>query len=539
MHNPGLRAVARADALFTDKARYMGTWDQVARYVIPRKFVYRETPDGAAARERMILDSTAPQSLIMFGSFLHTTLNNPGDRWFFVEGVDRDALAFDPAALTWAEATETGLNTEFSTGETTVYNVLHEMLLDVGAFGWSCAFMGERKGRFWLRYVGIQQSAVQEGPDGLVDTVAVAETMTVLAARKRWPGKSLGDQFDKVKPEQAPIEQMTCVHIVFPAEDEELVAYLPDEVRGVSAPFYSLWICRESGHVITADWYRQMPYLVPRWSKSTNSAYGRSPAMTALGDILMLNRMNETVLRGAEKLVDPPLLIPDGASLSPVRLFPGGITYTDGDVQAHPLIPPGASRIELGFELIKARQDAVRNAFFVPLFINPEQPVKTATQVMQESDERNRAAAPMVIRLQHELYNPLISRAWSIMLRQGRLPPPPDVVLAKGGARIGYRNPVLASQRQLSGLAAMRWFESLAPWAQVDPGVMDWAQPDETAKVLHQAAGAPAALLRSKQEVDQLRRARHAQEQQAAQTQTALQGVEATAKMVAAQGGRR
>lgn len=529
----------RVDALFTHRDRHSALWDQIARYVIPSRTVFSEATSNNGQRERMVLDSTAPQSLVLFASFLHTTLNNPADRWFCVEGVDRNALGVDPAFNRWAEATETGINTEFATGPAPVYDVLHEILLDIGAFGWSCAYTHMHKGRFRLRYVGIANAAGGEGPEGTIDTVACREAMTLLAARKRWPGRSLGPMLDRVPDNRAAQEMCHFVHIVFPREDEELYGHLPAETREVDADFYGMWLSRDTGHIVVSGWYDQMPYIFPRWAKVAGSPYGRSPAMTALGDIIMLNRMNETTLRGAEKLVDPPLMIRDGAILSPVRIFPGGITYTDGDVEPRPVIPPGASRIELGYELIRQRQEAVRNAFFVPLFINPDQPVKTATQVLQEADERNRAAAPMVVRIHHELYNPLISRAWSLLLRAGKLPPPPEAVFRAGGARVGFMNPILSSQRQLSGLAAMRWFESLAPWGQTDPGVFDWADPDQVARLLHQAAGAPAAMLRGENEVRSLRRARQEAEQAQAETANALAGMEATAKLVAAQGGRR
>jgi hypothetical protein len=256
--------------------------------------------------------------------------------------------------------------------------------------------------------------------------------------------------------------------------------------------------------------------------------------MTVLGDIIMVNRMAATVLRGAEKLVDPPILIPDGGLVSPLRYYPGGVSYTDGDVEPRPLLPPGASRIELGDALIDKRQEAIREGFFVPLFITPDSPVKTATQVMQEVDERNRATAPMITRLHHELFNPLVRRVLSLLTSAGRLPPPPSTV-DNVVLDVEFVSPVVASQRMQEGMALMRLFEMVSPWYQVDRGAFDWFSTDAVVRVLHAATGAPASTLNTPDKVDKVRKARQNMEQAAVQQQQALAGVDVLAKLQAAQ----
>ena len=59
-----------------------------------------------------------------------------------------------------------------------------------------------------------------------------------------------------------------------------------------------------------------MPYVVPKMLKASTEIYGRSPAMNALPDVKVLNKMVETALKAAAKQVDPPLLVPDDSMLS-------------------------------------------------------------------------------------------------------------------------------------------------------------------------------------------------------------------------------
>src|SRR3546814_4077959 len=83
-----------------------------------------------------------------------------------------------------------------------------------------------------------------------------------------------------------------------------------------------------------------MPYMVPRWSKDAGEIYGRSPGWNALPDQKMLNEMSRTVLKAAQKAVDPPLMVADDGVLMPLRTHPGGINVVRaGALSNDPLRP--------------------------------------------------------------------------------------------------------------------------------------------------------------------------------------------------------
>lgn len=48
--------------------------------------------------------------------------------------------------------------------------------------------------------------------------------------------------------------------------------------------------------------------------------------MNALPEMKVLNKMNETMLIGAQKLVDPPIQMPDDGYIMPIVTTPGGST---------------------------------------------------------------------------------------------------------------------------------------------------------------------------------------------------------------------
>ena len=186
--------------------------------------------------------------------------------------------------------------------------------------------------------------------------------------------------------------------------------------------------------------------------------------------------------------------------------------------------------------MTEQRRTAIREGFFVPLFMTPDSPIKTATQFLGEQDERNRAVGPMVVRMQHEFMDRWVPRAFRILNEQGEFGPMPDSLARKAHLlRFKYLSPITNSISMSEGLAIARLFESLAPIYQVDEGAFDYFDVDEAVKILHKASGAPAAVERMESEVNKVRKARleraQAQEQQAG----VLAAVEAGAKLQAAQ----
>lgn len=524
--------VEREARLRGDRATEEALWQSVATYVIPRKATFTEEVSPGVERNRQILDSTAPRSLELFASFLHTLLNNPSVRWFRIAVKGRPDLETRAEVKKYLEDVELRMLDQLNSQSANLYAHLHNVYLDLGAFGTAVLFVEWPDGRLRVRAYHLNDVVVDENVAGFVDSVYRQFEPTVRQVLQRWP-EATGRKFENLQrnPKRA-AEKVRMIHAVFPTTDQ-IADKLPEEAR--RAPFASVWVNAEDRKTVqAAEGFEEFPYMVPRWYKTRGTPYGRSPAMTVLPDIRMTNRMMETILRGAEKLVDPPWLLPDGGLVSPLRLFPGGITFADGNVRPEPLIPPGASRIEVGDALLRDRQQAIRDGFFVPLFVTPDSPVKTATQVLQEVDERNRAISPMLIRTQAELFHRLIVRVFKLMERNGLMPTPP-AALEDATIDIQYVSPLNSSRLQLEALGTLRVVESLLPWAQIDPGVFDKFDPDKVAEVVQAGSGAPAAIMRDDRSVRQVREARQQQQAQEKQLGQLVEAVEAGAKVGTAQ----
>lgn len=549
------KLLQRDEALRSLRSDYERLWEDIANHVIPRRGEFLEKERSGAERNRYIYDSTAPRALELFASQLMMLLARPESQWFRLEAVDDSGVPqrnLSVSSRQWLESAEKQMRAVLSSRPSDLSIQLHMVFLDLGAFGTTALYVdADARGAVRTQSIHLSEITFEEDPYGNPSTVYRRRKLTPAQAIQAFPDVDPNDvvkDFERVAKEN-PDREICFLHVVFPLDgsmpgmEGQLPRDARERARLAQAPYASVWVNADDHRIVKSSHYMEMPYIISRWYRTGGYGndgvrqYGRSPAMTVLPDIRMVNRMDQTILRGAEKLVDPPLMLPEGGLVSPVRLFPGGLTFSDGAVTPQPMIPPGASRIDVGDALLQQKQQAIRDGFFISLMMTPDSPVKTATQVLQEVDERNRALAPMLIRQQTELLEPLIQRVYGLLSRGNAFPEPPAEI-ADRPIRIAFVSALSSSAKQEEALGTTRIIEALLPWAQVDPGVLDGFDPDEVAETVHAGSGAPDRVLRPRRMVEKVRQQRAEQQQQAQQSERLTQAVEAGAKVAAATGER-
>ena len=250
--------------------------------------------------------------------------------------------------------------------------------------------------------------------------------------------------------------------------------------------------------------------------------------MIALPDIKMLNRMAETTIKAAQKMVDPPLLVPDDSFVLPVRTQPGGLNYyRSGSRDRIEPLNIGANT-PVGINLEEQRRGAIRQAYYVDQFLMQQDVRMTATEVMQRNEEKMRLLAPVLGRMQSEMLQPLITRCFNILLRKKMLPVPPESLQGQT-IDIEYVSPLARSQRTGEIQAILRSLEIIAPLGQSMP-VMDYIDSDKLVQHITDILGVPKKVLRSGQEVEQIRAEKAQAMQEQAEIQQAQQLAEAGGK---------
>jgi hypothetical protein len=388
--------------------------------------------------------------------------------------------------------------------------MIHELYLDLGSYGTGVLYVEDKPGRpINFRTYHLAECYIAENAEGAVDT---------LYRQYKHSGRQLVQMYKDKLPEKFienvykdPHKEYTCIHAVEPRD-----TFNPDSKLAKNMPWMSAYILEEEKLVLNVGGFNEFPYMVPRWTKTAGEVYGRSPAMTAMPDIKMINEMSKTVIKAAQKATDPPLLVPDDGFMLPLRTIPGGLNYYRSGTQdkVMPLIE--GVRPDIGLEFIDSRRTHVLKTFHVDWMQMREGPSMTATEVLQRQEERMRLMGPMVGRLQFELLGPMIDRVFNIMARRKMLPPPPPAIEGRN-MRIDYVSPVARAQKTQQLFSFTRLLEALVPLGNIKPEVFDNIDADGTVRWAAKLLDAPLETLLSVEKLQAMRQQRSEQQAEMAE----------------------
>ena len=498
--NKAKEIVDRYSKLKVLRGTWESHWQEIGDYVLPRRADVTKKQARGSKRTELVYDSTAIHAAELLASSLHGMLTNAASPWFSLQFKD-PLLDADDAVNEWLEECTHQMYMAFN--RSNFQQEVHELYLDLIAFGTGCMFV-ERSDveplRFSTRH--ISEIFIQENEKGVVDTVIRKFKMSARAAFNMFGAAT--QEIEKLN-RDAPYDELEFLHCVMPRDERD-----PRKIDDVNKPFSSIYVTID-GKMLGEGGFNEFPYVVPRFTKSSVEMYGRSPSMTCLPDIKMLNKMSETMIRAAQKTIDPPLLVPDDGFIMPIKTIPGGLNfYRSGSRDRIEPLQIGAN-IPFGLEYENQRREAIRQAYFVDQLLMAQNVTMTATEVLQRNEEKMRLLAPVLGRLQSEMLRPLIDRTFSILLRDERLPAPPPMLQGME-IDIEYVSPLARAQRQGDVNAMMRALEIIMPMSQMAP-MMDYVDTDKLVKHLAEILGVPSKVIRSDGEVEELRNQRAQQAQ--------------------------
>jgi len=513
------------------RSNFENLWRDVTQLVLPHQRGFTEQIAPGVERTSRILDSTAGNALELFGSFMLVNMANPAVDWMGSRvqyADDRPEVPRSAQRKQFDEQiTKLTLN-ELKRPEVGFYSALHVAFLTDGSLGTDVLSIDWHEDRLLVQNVPVREIVIEEDLNGRPACYIRKRTVpiTKAAVHPRW-----AEYFQREYSSHELTQDKECELLHYVARVDALNRqWLPPAARNFK--WASVWVDKTKNKVMWAGGDDTALYVATRWMKAIEDGpYGRSPAITALPDIRLVNAISDTVLRSAEKQTDPPLLMRQGMLLSPLRVGPSTISFTDGDPRAELLIPPGGARVEVGELVLQKRQEAIRTAFFTPLFLSPETPVKTATEILLQADERNKAVAPMVIRQQNERFAAMMPRVYQLLMRHNRLPPLPEDAT---GIETEYNSPVSSSQQVSEALGAQRLLEGVGLLAQFDQNAADTIDVDRTAEVMHAGSGAPARVLTTETEKKARRKARAEQVEAQRTQEAALNAAQVSGELAAA-----
>ena len=499
--------------LMDKRSTWESHWQECADFMQPRKAEINKERQRGDKRNIQIFDATAIHASELLAASLHGMLTSSANRWFQLR-YKENLLNESDEAKEWLEDSIDKMYLAFarSNFQQEVFEVYHDLI----CFGTACLMVEEDENdivRFSSRH--IKEFYIQENKKGLVDTIYRRFKMPVQAAIDKFGfdnfSRSTQNLFKK-----EPFEEIELVHVVRPR-----TIYNERKEDKKNMPFQSIYFEYGEGHIINISGFKEMPYVVPRYLKASTEIYGRSPAMNALPDVKVLNKMVETALKAAAKQVDPPLLVPDDSMLSPIRMSAGSLNYyrSGSRDRIEPLNIGQNTSVTLNQE--NQRREAIAKMFHIDQLMVTANRTMTATEVLQRNEEKMRILGPVMGRLQSELLQPMILRVFNIMLRNKLFQAAPEI-LNNQEIDIEYVSPMALAQKGQELQSLMRGLELFAQIGQIAP-VQDYIDENGLIKQIIRITGLPARMIKSDKQVAALREQKAAAQQQQMEMMQSMQ----------------
>lgn len=553
---------SRAEEVINAQQKLRGTrgnWDnlyqQVAERCWPQMADFNSKRASGEQRGEKIFDSTAVLALERGSAAFHSLMVPDHQLWhgLGLQGGDPELMQYQPVKE-WLEEVRRILFQTRRSPKAAFSSQSQECIRTLLGFGTQCMLTEEmygagRRGATGIRYKSIHLSEIDftENAHGMVDKNYRTFEFTGRQAVEMFGLDKLPGKIKEAYEKKDEASKFEFIHHVAPNRDRKHGAL---DYRGKN--FYSCYVALEGKTLLEEGGYRRFPYHISRYATNPREARGRGPAIVLLPDIKMLNEQEKTRLRAGHLSVDPPLLMYEDGALQGFQMRPRSLNYGGVNEDGKQLVIPLQTGANLPWatELLEERRKLINEGFWLTLFqILVDNPQMTATEAMLRAQEKGQLLAAPLGRQTSEWFGPMIRREVDIHAEAGMLPMPPEELLpyldavevdAMGNVSwdmaedidVEYTSPLARLIRSEDGVAIIRTFEQLTPFAQVDPTVLDIFDTEKLARELADINGVQAKVLRSPDEVAELR-AKRDQRQQMADTLAAAPVAASAAKDLA------
>lgn len=417
---------------------WMENWSDLAEFILPRRSIWLTQSAGGIptpnnmlrGREinKSIVDPTATYAARICSGGLVSGLVSPSRPWFkLTAGNNRKDL--DSAARKWIDETEERIYMAldasnfyeseaqskedlvvFGTAPTIIYedarDIFHCYNPCVGEY-YLANDSTNRINGFYRQYLDtIAQTIDFFGSDTPPDDI-----------KAMWAQK--GSALDTERIISHSIEPNFSIN-------EDGVGKIPGNFAWREV--YWVW-ASGSKQALSMRGFHDQPFVVDRWSLQSNDAYGRSPGMDILPDVLQLQVMTRRLAEAIEKQVRPPLLADMQMKNQPSSALPGSVTYVpklgaDTGMRSIYQVNPDVAALSQSIAAIEQR---IKIGLFNDLFLmisEQEGDRRTATEIQAKLSEKIQVLGPVIEGMLGGLKLKL-KRIYGILQRKGYIDPPP------------------------------------------------------------------------------------------------------------------
>lgn len=456
------------------------------------------------------MDSTLTDAARTQASAIISGLTPANSRWF---GLDVDHATDEEKRWLDESADVLWRNIHNSNFDSAAY----EGNLDLMSAGWFALYVDSdrEKGGFTFQLWPIATVYCDSSrSDEQIDIVYRCYELTAEQAVNEF-GKELSEKVRK-QAERDPSSKIKFVHAIYPrkgGKQGDVAKKLP--IASVHVDLDNKLIVRESG-------YNEMPVVVPRWMQIPQSVYAIGPVSDALPDAKTLNEIKRMELANADLAISGMWIAQDDGVLNPrtITVGPRKVIVANSVDSMRPL--HSGADFNVSFTKCEQLQAAIRKIMLADQLQPQNGPAMTATEVNMRQQLIRQLLGPIYGRMQAEYLQPLVERCFGIAFRAGIFSETPESLQNKY-ISIKYVSPMARAQKFDEVTAISNFVQMTMQNSQVNQEVLDNIDFDKATRFTGEALGVPAQLIRTEQEVADLRQQRIEAEQQAMQAQLAQQ----------------
>jgi hypothetical protein len=506
--------IKRYERLKGDRATTESHWQQCGNYGDPNRADYVTERAVGAKRMQYVYDQTPLWSREQFVAGMDSLQTSSTIPWFFLRTED-DRLNRNQDVKLWLSAASSVLYAIFNSPRRNFGSQAQQLYSDQGLIGTACmSILESKRTNVLFSTHHMKECVLAENDEDRIDTVIRRWQFTADQAVAMW-GAAAGESVVKAAAEN-PDQKFWFLHAVQPRRKR-------DASRGdnMNMEFESLYIAEADQAIISESGFQEFPYVTPRFTKVTGEIYGRSPMMTALPDVKMLMELMKLCVKGAQKMIDPPLDVPDNGYLMPLRTTPGSFNFRRANMRPDDRIAPISTggQPEIGTNMLKDLRNSIMRTFYVDLLRMPTDLTdpgsdgkgSTATYWLQRREKEMMALSPMFSRSKAEFMGPLIDRVFNILWRQsvklkfgpGSPFPPPPAELSGQPLKTEYVSPIAIAQKSSQLDSVQRLMQQQLALRQIDPQSPIVLDMEEIMRLTADDANAPPSALKSPDQMQQ------------------------------------
>ncbi|RIQ55328.1 portal protein [Bordetella avium] len=476
-----------------------------------------ETISAVQTKQARLYDSTTTDSARILASGIQSGMTPANSRWFGMQVWDQTdgerRWLDDSAHRLWRAIHSSNFDADS-----------FECNLDVVVAGWFVLMIEENKdqdgrpdGLRFIQYPISTCYLAASTASGQVDTLYRSYTLTAEQMVAEFGIDRVSDKVRDCYHDGKYDQRFNLLHAIYPRRISAVGAR-----RAKNLPYASVHIECDGKAVLRESGYHERPFVAPRWTVIPNTVYATGPLFDALPDARTLNEICRMELAAADVAISGMWIAKDDGVLNPrtVKIGPRRVVVANDTDSMKPLTT-GAN---FGISFTKREQltAQIRKIMMADQLQPQDGPAMTATEVHVRVQLIRQLLGPVYGRLQAEYLQPLIERCFGLAMRAGLFDQPPES-LADRPFTVVYLSPMAKSQKMEEVSAIESTFAAAAQLAAAtgDPSVWDNFDRDEGVRMAADGRGIPAKLVRSADQVAELREAR--EQQQAAQQQQGMQ----------------